>query len=63
MTLLFRWQGQTTQGVTDPALPGTTGPQDRPHPPSLTTQPGRQWKAMNGHPFNVDLVDFELVTR
>lgn len=25
MTLLFRWQGQTTQGVTDPALPGTTG--------------------------------------
>lgn len=28
MTLLFRWQGQTTQGVTDPALPGTTGYDD-----------------------------------
>lgn len=29
----------------------------------LTTQPGRQWKAMNGHLFSVDLVDLELVTR
>lgn len=35
----------------------------KPHPPSLTAQPGRQWKAMNGHLFSVDLVDLELVTR
>lgn len=30
---------------------------------STYTQPGRQWKAMNGHLFNIDLADLELVTR
>jgi hypothetical protein len=35
----------------------------RPQPPSLTTQPGRQWKGTNMHRFRVDLSDLRLVTK
>lgn len=35
----------------------------KPLPPSLASQPGRQWKTMNAHLFTIDLADLELVTR